>query len=101
MFPSRYFSPRYWAKRYWQRKGLFAGPSFNVPGRIDPTGESLRVNLDISGESLQVSQIGEFALQSSIEPNGQLIRVSLDITGQSLIAAMDATGIAVQGNIKE
>jgi hypothetical protein len=101
MFASRYFNPKYWAKKYWPRNGAFAGPSFNVPGRVDPTGESVKVVLDTSGESIQARQIGGFALQSIIDPNGQLIRVRLDISGQSLIAAMDNTGIASQGNIKE
>lgn len=105
MFASRYFNPRYWASRFWAKVGssitVFTGPSCDVQGRIDKIGESVKVALDITGEAVQSSQIGEFALQSNLDINGQLIRVSLDVTGQSLTAIMDITGIAVQGNIKE
>lgn len=102
MFTSRYFNPRYWAKRYWPKVGgVFSGPSFNLKSFLDVTGENVRGTIVSEGIALQVSQIGEFAIQSSIDPNGQLIRISLDITGQSSIAAMDNTGIAVEGNIKE
>ena len=81
--------------------GVFTGPSFNLKAFLDITGESVRGAIDNEGEAVQSSQIGEFAVQSNLDINGQLIRVSLNTSGQSLIAAMDNTGIALEGNIEE